>query len=56
MRNLADGGVEAVAEGPPDAVERFVSWCRQGPPSARVTAFDAADGPVEGLASFEIRH
>lgn len=36
VRNLPDGGVEAVAEGPREAVEGFVAWCREGPPAARV--------------------
>ena len=36
VRNTEEGAVEAVAEGDDDAVERFVSWCRRGPPSARV--------------------
>jgi acylphosphatase len=36
VRNTNDGDVEAVAEGDDEAVERFVSWCRHGPPSARV--------------------
>ena len=36
VRNTHDGDVEAVAEGENEAVERFVSWWRQGPPSARV--------------------
>ncbi len=39
-RNLPDGRVEAVAEGPREAVERFVAWCHEGPPAARVTGVD----------------
>ena len=56
VRNLADGGVEAVAEGSGAALEQFVRWCRKGPPAARVTDLDAVDEPVEGLSSFEIRY
>ncbi len=40
VRNRVDGRVEAVFEGDPDAVDRLVSWCRTGPPSARVSDVD----------------
>lgn len=41
--NRADGAVECVAEGPPDAVERFRAWLSHGPPHAQVEAVEAAD-------------
>lgn len=46
-RNLPDGAVEVVAVGPADAVERLVAWCRQGPPSARVTTVERGDPPQD---------
>jgi len=36
VRNLDDGRVEAVFEGPKAAVQRVVSWCYGGPFNARV--------------------
>jgi acylphosphatase len=36
IRNNADGTVEAVFEGPPEAVGALVAWCRRGPGGARV--------------------
>jgi len=36
VRNLDDGRVEAVFEGPQAAVKRVVSWCYSGPSHARV--------------------
>ncbi|RMF75805.1 MAG: acylphosphatase [Alphaproteobacteria bacterium] len=36
VRNLPDGRVEAVAEGSREQLEQLISWCRQGPPAARV--------------------
>lgn len=39
-RNLADGRVEVLACGAPDAVEALIAWLWQGPPAARVDAVD----------------
>lgn len=36
VRNLPNGDVEAVFEGPKQAVHEMLSWCKQGPPAARV--------------------
>jgi acylphosphatase len=38
VRNLRDGGVEAVFSGPADNVGEMLARCRQGPPDAQVTA------------------
>ena len=55
VRNLPDGRVEAVFEGPPAAVERLVSWSRRGPSQALVTMVAVHDEPAEGLTEFEVR-
>lgn len=36
VRNLPNGSVEAVLEGPDVAVNQTIEWCRQGPPLSRV--------------------
>lgn len=54
VRNLPDGRVEAVFEGPPDAVERAIAWCRVGPRSARVSGVEVRDESVTGAAGFRI--
>lgn len=37
VKNLPDGRVEAVFEGPEDAVNKVIAWCHLGPPHAVVT-------------------
>jgi len=36
VRNLRDGSVEVLAEGPKDKLEELIAWCRHGPAMARV--------------------
>jgi acylphosphatase len=55
VRNCQDGTLEAVVEGPPDAVERVVRFFRTGPPTARVEDVDVRDEQPEGLSGFEVR-
>lgn len=38
VKNLADGRVEVVAAGEPEAVAALARWLWQGPPAARVDA------------------
>lgn len=53
--NLPDGTVMIEAEGERAAVERFVAWCRTGPPRARVERVDVREGPLVHFAGFETR-
>ena len=55
VRNRNDGAVEAVFEGDDDAVDSMVSWCRQGPPRARVDHLEVVDEPAEGLRGFRVK-
>ena len=55
VRNLDDGRVEAVFEGPASDVEYLVDWARHGPRLAVVTAVAVQAEHPEGLASFVIR-
>ncbi|NYT85993.1 acylphosphatase [Pollutimonas harenae] len=36
VRNLDDGTVQALLQGPHDQVDRMLSWLHHGPPNARV--------------------
>jgi acylphosphatase len=55
VANRWDGTVEAVFEGEPDAVERLVTFCREGPRGAQVESVDVNDEQPEGLSGFNVR-
>ena len=55
VRNLPDGSVEAVFEGPSDALEAVTRWCGHGPRGATVDRVEALEERPEGLQRFEIR-
>lgn len=55
VRNLKDGNVEAVFEGPAQAVASAVEWTRHGPAHAIVTSLSQTAEQPEGLTEFEIR-
>lgn len=46
-RNLRDGTVEVVSQGPDEALERFEQTLRRGPTGARVDAVEQCDVPAE---------
>ena len=48
VRNLPDGRVSAVFEGPAAAVRRAVSWCYTGPRMARVESVNVEWGAPTG--------
>lgn len=48
VRNVWDGRVEAVFEGPDEQVRQAVSWCRRGDPPARVDDIDVTFQPPTG--------
>ena len=53
--NRADGAVEAVFEGEPEAVEALVAFCTRGPRGAEVANAESTREPPEGLTGFEVR-
>jgi len=55
VRNRADGSVEALLEGAPDAVAALIAWARCGPPGARVADLRVSEAAAEGGQRFEMR-
>jgi len=54
VRNEPDGSVFIEAEGKGADLDRFVEWCRQGPPHAVVKRLDVTEAEPRGHAGFTI--
>jgi acylphosphatase len=54
VRNRNDGRVEAAFEGEPEAVDRMVTWCRQGPRGAEVTNIEVFEEELTGETGFRV--
>jgi acylphosphatase len=56
VRNMSNGDVEVLAQGPRPALERLLSLLWQGPPAAEVEGVQVAwREPTEHLSGFHIR-
>jgi acylphosphatase len=55
IRNRPDGAVEAVLEGPPQAVDRVLRFLEIGPPQAEVLDVEVSEEEPEGLSGFDVR-
>jgi len=53
VRNRRDGSVEAVVQGPQEAVDAMAAWARRGPPAARVNDVTAARAAAEHERNYE---
>lgn len=57
VRNLPDGTVEALFEGPQEKVELMLKWCHKGSPAARVEAVSTYPVSCTGtFMDFNITH
>ena len=56
VKNLVDGSVEVMAEGPRPALQELLAFLRQGPPGARVTHVHADwSAASDEFRFFEVR-
>ena len=51
VRNRSDGSVEALVQGPADAVQTLIAWAHQGPEAARVERVQVSPAAAEELAT-----
>jgi len=57
VRNMPNGSVEAVMEGPRAAIEMAILECRKGPPSSRVENVEIEwEEPTGEFGAFNITH
>src|SRR5262245_49761628 len=55
-KNMKDGSVLIEAEGAKDTLDRFVNWCQQGPPLARVDDVRVDEASVSGYDGFVVKY
>ena len=55
VANRPDGTVEAVFEGPRDAVESLIRWCERGPSGAQVDDVEVEWEDPPGDTGFAVR-
>jgi acylphosphatase len=57
VRNIKGGSVEAVFEGESEAVQKMVSWCREGSPSSRVADVEVEwEEPTGEFSDFSVAY
>ncbi|MCD6381942.1 MAG: acylphosphatase [Candidatus Aenigmarchaeota archaeon] len=57
VRNLSDGRVEAVFEGPDEKIEEIIKWCWKGSPYSQVENVETIEEKYkEEFKIFEIRY
>ena len=57
VRNLPDGRVELVVEGPPNAVDELLQWCYKGPDYSRVDRIEVQEEiPTKEFDDFSVRY
>lgn len=55
VKNRFDGGVEVLAEGSNEAVDKLIDWCHKGPPQAVVRHVNVTREEWQGeFCSFDI--
>lgn len=55
VKNEPDGSVYAEAEGTDEQLKKFITWCKSGPPLAKVNSVDIESGQIVGFPDFEVR-
>jgi len=54
VRNLPDNNVEITATASEETLQKFINWCKQGPPKARVDEVIVEELNLEVFKEFKI--
>ena len=54
VKNLPDDNVEIVASASEDVLQKFIGWCKQGPPKARVDDVKVEELGLQQFNNFKI--
>lgn len=54
IRNLPDNNVEITATAAENVLQKFIGWCKQGPPKAKVDEVIVEELNLEEFKSFKI--
>jgi len=55
VKNKADGTVYIEAEGEAEDLNRFLDWCKEGPPAAKVQDAETQEMPIQEFTSFHVK-
>lgn len=55
VKNRSDGSVYIEADGETEILERFISWCKQGPDRSHVEDVKVVDIPFNDYKSFGVK-
>lgn len=56
VRNLPDGRVEGLFQGPSEIIKKLIEWCKEGPSAARVDDIEIEWQNVKGkMTGFKVR-
>ena len=52
VRNIRGGRLECIAEGDKEVIEKFIDWCRKGPPAASVESVQTINRKVKDSRAY----
>lgn len=55
VRNQPDGTVYIEAEGDAQNLNRFMEWCKEGPPAAKVKDMEKEEIPLQEFSNFHVK-